>query len=149
MSLFPLTNSEIPFFWYGFKHKFVNLEHTVLRALSRLLVSAILFYPSSGPFAWKAPCGLLCGQGQLSRILKVQCDWLSMGKNVVFGWAGVCGKGSNTSPPKNACGGGYHLWEPFEGFSMRGGGEGTWKWVLEVWVSRVVWSHPPSENYEI
>ena len=28
MSLFPLTNSEIPFFWYGFKHKFVNLEHS-------------------------------------------------------------------------------------------------------------------------
>ena len=28
---------------------------------------------------------LRCGQSQLSRIWKVQCDWLSLGRNVVFG----------------------------------------------------------------
>ena len=28
-------------------------------------------------------------------------------RNVVFGWAGVCGEGRNTSCPKNACVGGY------------------------------------------
>ena len=28
-------------------------------------------------------------------------------RNVVLGWAGVCGEGRNTSSPKNACVGGY------------------------------------------
>ena len=32
------------------------------------------------------------------------------------------GREAIRAPPKNACGGGYHLWEPFQGFSMRGGG---------------------------
>ena len=47
---------------------------------------------------------LPCGQGQLSRIWKVQCDWLSMGKECCQdGWAGVWGEGWKTSSPKNAC----------------------------------------------
>ena len=50
--------------------------------------------------------GLPCGQGQLSRIWKVQCDWLSVGKEC-FCWAGVCGEGRNMSSPKNTCMGGY------------------------------------------
>ena len=50
--------------------------------------------------------GLPCGQGQLSRIWKVQRDWLNVGRNVVLGWAGVGGEGRNTSSPKNACVGG-------------------------------------------
>ena len=28
--------------------------------------------------------GYACGQGQLSRIWKVQCDWLSLGKECCF-----------------------------------------------------------------
>ena len=48
------------------------------------------------------------GQGQLSGIWKVQRDWLSLGKeNVVLVWAGVCGKGRNTSSPENTCVGSY------------------------------------------
>ena len=38
---------------------------------------------------------LPCGQGQLSRIWKVQCDWL-----------GVCGEGWKTSSSENTCVGG-------------------------------------------
>ena len=51
---------------------------------------------------------LPCGQGQLSGIWKEQRDWLSLGKeNVVLVWAGVCGKGRNTSSPENTCVGSY------------------------------------------
>ena len=31
-------------------------------------------------------------------------------RNVVFGWAGVCGEGWKTSSPKNTCVGGESLW---------------------------------------
>ena len=145
MSLFPLTNSEIAFFWYGFKHEFVNLEHTVLRALSRLLVSAILFYLSTAPFAWKAPCGLLGGQGQLSRIRKVQCDWLSM----FLVEQAFLGREEIQAPLKTPAGwGGGRV--PLMGTipGIFNEGRGTWQWVLEVWVSGAVWGHPPS-NFEI
>ena len=50
---------------------------------------------------------LPCGQGQLSRIWKVQCDWLSLGKECCFPLSWRLWGGKNTSSPKNACVGGY------------------------------------------
>ena len=49
---------------------------------------------------------LPCGQGQLSRIWKVQCDWLSLGKECCFPLSRRLWGGKNTSSPKNDCVGG-------------------------------------------
>ena len=51
---------------------------------------------------------LPCDQGQLSRFWKVQCDWLSLGKESCSLLSRHLWKGRNTSSPKNACVGGYH-----------------------------------------
>ena len=40
-----------------------------------------------------------------------QCE-----RNVVFGWAGVCGEGWKTSSPKNACVGDYVSKKPIKKF---------------------------------
>ena len=44
ISLFPFTNSNIAFIWNAFNREILNFEHTVLTALSRSFVSAMLFY---------------------------------------------------------------------------------------------------------
>ena len=51
--------------------------------------------------------GLPCGQGQLSRIWKVQRDWLSLEKECCLRLSRRLWEGRNTSSPKNACVGGY------------------------------------------
>ena len=50
--------------------------------------------------------GLPCGQGQLSRIWKVQLDWLSMGKECCSRWNRHSWGGMKYEFPKNVCAGG-------------------------------------------
>ena len=46
---------------------------------------------------------LPCGQGQLSRIWKVQCDWPSLGKEYCLWLSGRLWGRMKTSSPINAC----------------------------------------------
>ena len=69
-------------------------------------------------------------------------------RNVVFGWAGVCGEGWKMSSPKNICVGGYcnqdwwiYLYHPNYRLFFLGGGSGVGlNWVLLYVNENAKWS---------
>ena len=81
----------------------------IINGIRRWLIASSWFFAGAKKvllIAFIAPTEAFLGELVFRTTLIKQWE-----RNIVFGWAGICGKGRNTSSSKNACVGAYIHWD--------------------------------------